>query len=219
MKSDATRAPVIQFTPLTNLLTADPLTIKAREQREGELLADADLSGVDLAATIFLGCELASLTLTETKLRGARFAECLITGSFAPLLSAARTTWRDTRIENPRWGSAELFESEWASTHIRGGKIDYLNLRTSKLTNVLLEGCTIGELDLSGVNASRVALRDCSIGTLDVTRARLADVDIRTSRFSTIVGLEGLRGATIDDGQLMELAGVLATHVGLRVEN
>ena len=122
MKSDATRAPVIQFTPLTNLLTADPLTIKAREQREGELLTDADLSSLDLAATIFLGCELSSLTLNETKLRGARFAECLVTDSFAPLLSAARTTWRDTQIENPRWGSAELFESEWASTHIRGGR-------------------------------------------------------------------------------------------------
>ncbi len=84
---------------------------------------------------------------------------------------------------------------------------------------MLLEGCTIGELDLSGVNASRVALRDCSIGTLDVTRARLTDVDIRTSRFSTIVGLEGLRGATIDDAQLAEMAGVLAAHVGLRVED
>lgn len=69
--------------------------------------------------------------------RAARFMESRLTQSFAPTFLAARTTWRDVLIENPRWGSAEFFDSELNSVHIRGGKIDFLNLRTSRLTDLL----------------------------------------------------------------------------------
>ena len=50
--------------------------------------------------------------------------------------------------DNPRLGSAELYESGWQSVRIDGGKLDFLNLRGSKLTDVLISDCIINELDL-----------------------------------------------------------------------
>ncbi|HEY0260385.1 MAG TPA: pentapeptide repeat-containing protein [Lacisediminihabitans sp.] len=200
------------------VVDADATALVARDDHDGERFADTDLSGYDLTGSEFVECELADLTLTDTQLRGSRFVESLVVAPFAPTLLAARTTWRDVSIENPRWGSAELFEAQLNSVHLRGGKIDYLNLRASRLTDVLIEDCTITDLDLGGFHGTRVALRNCRIGTLDLTRATCVDVDLRTSDFSIVNGIDGLRGAAINEFQLSLFAPVLAAHLGIVVE-
>ena len=124
---------------------------------------------------------------------------------------------RDVEIGNPRWGSAELYESGWQSVRIDGGKLDYVNLRGSKLTDVQISDCIINELDLGSCTATRVALKNCTIGTLDFTGARLKDFDLRGTDFRTISGLGSLAGLVIDDYQLTLLAPLLAAHLGVVV--
>jgi uncharacterized protein YjbI with pentapeptide repeats len=217
-RSKGTRAPSIEFTAPTGLTDVDATGLSAGDEREGERLTNADLSGYDLSGLTIMECELDALTLSEAELRGSRFVETLITASFAPTLRAGRTSWRDVLIQGPRWGSAELFDADLNSVHIRGGKIDYLNLRGSRLTNVLIEDCQIGELDLGGTRGDRVAVRGCRVGTLDLTRATSVSVDIRRSEFAMVNGLEGLRGVTVDESQLALLAPLLAVHLGIVVE-
>lgn len=200
------------------LSDADASQLTAHDERDLERFSDTDLTGYDLTGSSFTECEFASITLTDAQLRGSRFTETRFVDSFAPTFLAARTSWREVSIENPRWGSAELFEADAVAVHIRGGKIDYLNLRTSKLTDLLIEDCTITDLDFGGCRGTRISLANCRIDTLDVTRASLSDVDLRTSTFSTISGLDGLRGVTIDDYQLSLFAPLLAAHLGVSVE-
>jgi uncharacterized protein YjbI with pentapeptide repeats len=153
----------------------------------------------------------------ETQLRGAAFRDCILTESYAPVLTAARSSLRDVEIGNPRWGSAELYDSGWQAVRIDGGKLDYLNLRGSKLTDVQISDCIIGELDLGSCTATRVALKNCTIGTLDFSGARLVDFDLRGTDFRTVSGLGSLAGLVIDDYQLTLLAPLLATHLGIVV--
>lgn len=200
------------------LSDADASLLIAHDERDLERFADTDLTGYDLTGSSFTECEFASITLTDAELRGSRFIETRFVDSFAPTLRAARTSWREVRIENPRWGSAELFEADASDVHIRGGKIDYLNLRTAKISDLLIEDCTITDLDFGGCRGTRISLLNCRIDTLDVTRASLSDVDLRTSTFSTVSGLDGLRGVTIDDFQLSLFAPLLAAQLGIRVE-
>lgn len=60
---------------------------------------------------------------------------------------AARTSWPEVPVENPRPRSAEPFESDLASVQVRGGETEYLILPASKSTNLLVEDCTIADLD------------------------------------------------------------------------
>lgn len=190
----------------------------SRESHDGDRFSDADLTEYDLEGSTFSECVFDGVTLGSTKLRGSRFVESILIDSFAPELSAARTTWRAVRVDRPRWGSAELFDAGLESVRISGGKIDFLNLRGSSLVDVIIENCAIGELDLGGVEATRVALIDCRLGTLDVTGARLESVDLRSTTFERVDGLPGLRGAIIDDAQLSLLAPLLAAQLGVLVE-
>jgi uncharacterized protein YjbI with pentapeptide repeats len=212
------KAPRIQLASLPVLDEIDGRLLTRNDEREREHYRETDLTGYDLTASLFTECDFSAVTLDATQLRGARFIESTISDSFAPSLLAARTSWREVVIVNPRWGSAELFEAEIASMHVRGGKIDYLNLRTSTITDLLIEDCTITDLDLGGCRGTRIALRNCRLETLDLARAALVDVDLRSTNLSTVNGLEGLRGVTIDDYQLSLFAPLFASHLGVVVD-
>jgi uncharacterized protein YjbI with pentapeptide repeats len=184
---------------------------------DGVRYSRASGDGLDLAGTVFAECEFAGVSFNETQLRGATFRDCLLAEVYAPVLTAARSSLRDVEIGNPRWGSAELYESGWQSVRIDGGKLDYVNLRGSKLTDVQISDCIIDELDLGSCTATRVALKNCTIGSLDFSGARLKDFDLRSTDFRTISGLGSLAGLVIDDYQLSLLAPLLATHLGVVV--
>ena len=216
--SNGAEVPVIDPVVLADLVDGDAESLQSRESHDAERFEGADLTDYDLEGSSFTECLLESLSSGGAKWRGSRFVECIVTDPFAPVFDAPRTTWHSVRVERPRWGSAALFDSEFKNVHLVGGKIDYLNLRSSQLTDVVIEGCSIGELDLGGVRATRVALVDCRIGMLDVTGATLRSFDLRSTELGGVSGVDGLRGAVVDQGQLMLLAPLLAGHLGLVVE-
>jgi uncharacterized protein YjbI with pentapeptide repeats len=199
-------------------LAEDPAPDFQRGERyDGVRYSRAAADGLELSGTDFAECEFLGVSFNDAQLRGATFKDCLLAELYAPVFKAARSTWRDVKITNPRLGSAEMYESGWQSVRIDGGKLDFLNLRGSKLTDVLITGCIINELDLGSVSATRVVLKDCTIGTLDIGGARLKDVDLRGTDFRTVNGLGSMAGMVIDDYQLSLLAPLLAGHLGVVV--
>jgi uncharacterized protein YjbI with pentapeptide repeats len=187
------------------------------ERYDGVRYSRVMADGLELTGTDFAECEFAGVSFNETQLRGATFRDCILTELYAPVFTAARTSMREVEIRNPRWGSAELYESGWQSVRIDGGKLDYLNLRGSKLADVQISDCIINELDLGSATATRVALKNCTVGTLDVSGAKLKDFDLRGTDFRAISGLGNLAGLVIDEYQLGLLAPFLAGHLGVVV--
>lgn len=187
------------------------------EKYDGVRYSRVAADGLELSGTDFAECDFQGVSFNDTQLRGAGFRDCILSELYAPVFRAARSTWRDVRLDNPRLGSAELYESGMQSVRIDGGKLDFLNLRGAKLTDVLITDCIINELDLGSAAGTRVVLKNCTIGTLDLTGARLKDFDLRGSDFRTISGLGSLAGLVIDDYQLSLLSPLLAGHLGIRV--
>ncbi|TFB62023.1 pentapeptide repeat-containing protein [Cryobacterium sp. Hz7] len=212
-----TRGPRIDRIVLAGLTDSDGSHLRAGDSREAERFSACDLSGRDLTGIGLQECELRGVSLSDTQLRGASVADCAAGELHAAVFCAPRSSWRDVRVEHSRLGSLELYEATLRSVHIDESKLDFVNLRGATLTDVLLSNCIIEELDLGSATVQRFEMRDCRVGTLDVTRATLKDADLRSSDFSAIHGLEGLRGATIDDAQLSLLAPVFAAHLGIIV--
>jgi hypothetical protein len=217
-KPNPSPAPRITFDTPTGLPEGDVQTLEPHETREGERFDGGDLTDVDLSGAAFLEFEFDGVTLTGTGLRGSRFVDGLVTSSFATSLIAARSTWRRVRVENARWGSAELFDAEFESVVVSGGKVDFLNFRGARLTDVMIENAQITELDLGGFTGTRVALSHCRIDTIDFTRATCVDVDLRSTTFSRVIGIQGMRGAILSELQLAEFAPVMAEMLGIRIE-
>jgi len=217
-KHNSSPEPRISLSAPVGLVDGDVQTLEPHESREGERFDGGDLTDVDLSGVALMECVLDAVTLTDTGLRGARFVDCLVNSSFATSLVAARSSWRRVRIDNARWGSAELFDTEFESVIISGGKIDFLNFRGARLTDVLIENAQITELDLASFIGTRVAIRNCRIETLDFTRATCLDVDLRASTFSRVLGIQGMRGAILSEEQLADFAPIMAGQLGIRIE-
>jgi uncharacterized protein YjbI with pentapeptide repeats len=217
-KHNSSPEPRISLSAPVELVDGDVQTLEPHESYEGERFDGGDLTDADLSGVALTECVLDAVTLTDAVLRGARFVDCLVNSSFATSLVAARSTWRRVRIDNARWGSAELFDSEFESVIISGGKIDFLNFRGAKLTDVLIENAQITELDVASFIGTRVAIRNCRIETLDFTRATCLDVDLRASTFTRVLGIQGMRGTILSEEQLADFAPIMAGQLGIRVE-
>lgn len=202
----------------TQLLPGELRELLLSLQAEGLRFTEQTLTGEDLTGARLVECELLDVALHEVTLTGATVAESRLIRLASPHLAAARSTWRAVEILGSRFGVAELHDAGLSEVRIADSKLDLVNLRGASAADVVLEGCTLTELDLGGAKVRRMQVRDCEIGTLDLTGADLQHVDLRGARLSRIIGLAGMRGATISPEQLMDLAPALAEHLGLDVQ-
>jgi uncharacterized protein YjbI with pentapeptide repeats len=210
-------APRLTPVRLENLTDQPASDFRRGERYDGGRYSRAAADGLELSGTDFAECEFQGVSFNDTQLRGSSFRDCILGELYAPVFKAARTTWRDVELRNPRMGSAELYESGWQSVRIDGGKLDFLNLRGAKITDVLISDCIINELDLGSASATRVVLKNCTVGSLDLSGAKLKDFDLRGTGFRSISGLGSLAGVVIDEYQLGLLAPLLAAHLGVTV--
>ncbi|WP_271986052.1 pentapeptide repeat-containing protein [Pseudoclavibacter terrae] len=189
--------------------------------RVHELQHFVDVQGeeIDAAGVTFSECRIEGLTARRLLLHSGRVSECVLERVEVPVVEGQRQSFRSVSWTASRLGSADLHESDLQNVEFRDNRLGYVNLRGSTLTDVQFADCAFDEIDLGGATAKRVAFTESRTGILDVTGARLEHVDLRGLEFSTITGLEGLRGVTVTPSQLEALAPHLAAHLGIEVRD
>ena len=147
------RTEPVVLAELTDVAALAPVS---SDVREAERYARMDLSGQDLQFWSFTDCEFQQTGLHETRLRGSRLSEVIMSEIDAPVFSAPRTSWRNVEVTGSRLGSAELYASTWQSVTMTGSKINYLNARTADWQDVRFTDCALDELDLSDATVTRL---------------------------------------------------------------
>jgi len=164
-------------------------------------------------------CRFDGLELDAWTLRGAHLLESVISGANVPAVSGARSGWRDVEVRDSRFGSVEVYDASWRGIRFTRCKLGYVNLRAAELLDVAFVDCTIDEIDLMDASVRRVAFDGSRVATLNSSGARLTDVDLRGADLGQVIGMEGLRGATISSEQLQLMAPTLAALAGITVED
>ncbi|MHC0429623.1 pentapeptide repeat-containing protein [Streptomyces sp. O3] len=186
---------------------------------DGLSFRDLDLAGQEGRGARFLDCALEGCVCDETSLANARVIDSVLTGVRGVGASLAGASLRDVEIVDARLGGVQAHGTVWERVVVRGGKIDYLNLRGARLTDVVFEGCVLVEPDFGGASLERVEFADCALKGADFSGVRMRDVDLRRAATVEIArGAGQLAGAVISPAQLVELAGVFAAELGVRVE-
>ena len=157
------------------------------------------------------------LAALDWRAPGASLVDVVLEQADLVSWSAVESQWRTVEIRQSRGGSLELYDSVLDSVHFVGCKLAFLNLRGAKLRDVAFTDCTIDELDLTRTSATRVAFEGSRIGRLESASATFTDVDLRGARLSDLASVEGLRGAIVTVDQLLDLAPLLASRLGIRV--
>ena len=218
MPATSTKSPQIDRLDLGRLDDGDPADLRKSAHLEGVRFAALALPRLDLPGAEIIGARFGGLSADELDLKGARLSEVELDQVDVPVVLAARSRWRDVQVTG-RIGSMEAYEAELRSVHFVSCKLSFVNLRGAQLLDVAFTDCLIEELDLGQSKVRRVALAGSRIAHLDVQHAELHDFDLRGARFESIAGLRHLRGTTISPHQLALIAPLLASELGIRIED
>ncbi|TSI16139.1 pentapeptide repeat-containing protein [Brevibacterium aurantiacum] len=219
MTTEAPRAPKIR---LTNLVPGYLGDITPEEFLEGMEFTDLNLAEVESSQATYLDCSLARVNFGASEepadLTGARFSGSKIEDSRADTWTMPRGSFIHTEISGTRIGAGVFHDSVWEKTTVNNCRISYLNLRGAKLTDVEFRDCVIDEIDLDRAKVNRVSFPGSTVGVLQCEGSTLGNVDLRGLQPHKISGVHSLRGATIDETQLMLFAELFAHELGITVE-
>ena len=209
--------------PPREVALPSPLTAFSRSslERDGDYEA-VHFEALSFAGQVaeyanFLGCRFDRCAFDEASLRRAHISDCLFEEVRATSVDTGDSVWRDALVTVRRVGALLAPGASWSSVRVRGGRLDLVDLSGAHLADVAFEGCAMGELDLGTAEARGLSFEDCEIELLDVTGARLVSADLTGATIGAVRGVSGLRGATITPAQLMDLAPLLAAHLGVKV--
>jgi len=147
----------------------------------------------------------------------AKFIDCHIGIQTAIEWIATLSNFRSCAIEIGRVGSLELTNVTMNSVEISNVRAGYVNLGNAKLQDVVFNDCRFDSLDLFATKLKRVSFQNCQVDDLDVRKLEAEHADLRGLSFSTIRGIDSLRGGTINEDQLLQISKVLASNAAIHV--
>jgi uncharacterized protein YjbI with pentapeptide repeats len=178
---------------------------------------DLDLSGQNANNTSLLDCSLLRCRADGLLLRRARLVETLVADLQATTIDLAESVWRDSLITGGRIGAATASRARLTRVRFRALKLDFLNLRGATVQDVVFQDCVLGEVDATDARLTDVDFSGGRLDNLGVRGATLTRLDLSTASLQTLNGIDHLRGAIVSAAQLMDLAPLLADHLGIVV--
>jgi uncharacterized protein YjbI with pentapeptide repeats len=180
----------------------EPTPITAEDFGNGARLdevrvADADVSGVRVSGLSLLDVELVRCNLANLDARSS---------------SLVRTVAAESRLTGLGWSEGKLQDVAF-----RGCRVDLASFRFSQLERVTFEECSLREADFQDARCASVAFHDCDLTGASFHNARFARSELRRCTLDDLRGIEGLRGAAMEWGDILSLAGAFAAALGIRL--
>jgi uncharacterized protein YjbI with pentapeptide repeats len=184
--------------------------------------ADTEAGGSRLMESVFTG-----VAFDGGRMRRARISDVWFGDSRLVAFDLAESSLTDVWFSGCVFAGMQAFSLVSRRVTFRDCKLDSVNFRECKLTDVLFEDCMLRDVDFGGAKLTRVRFPGCTLSGADFTKVTCADVDLRGARLGDgrasdggiRAGYDCLRGARIDNLQLMTLAPLLASHLGITVED
>ncbi|WP_035793628.1 pentapeptide repeat-containing protein [Kitasatospora mediocidica] len=176
--------------------------------------------GVEAGGATFMECAFTGVSLTEARLRKARFNEVWVDACRWVATDLAETEWQDATVQAGLLAGISAYGSQLRRLTIRQCKLEAVNLRAAVLRDVVFEDCQLRDVDFGGAKLTDVSFPGSSLEEVRFGGATLKKVDLRgATRLGLPDGHEGLRGAVISSLQLLELAPQFAQALGVQVKD
>lgn len=161
--------------------------------------------------------ELLGVAMGGADLRDARLVDVLARDCDLSTTAAAHATWSRCALLGCRATGIGVEEGRLEDVVFQQCQLSLANFRFARLRRVEFRECSMLDVDFQGATLQQVRLLDCQLGGAQFQDAAMTTVDLRGSEIDGILGLGGLRGATIDSLQLAGLAARLAREAGITV--
>jgi uncharacterized protein YjbI with pentapeptide repeats len=139
----------------------------------------------------FAGCDLSSLTWSDSKLTRVQFTNCKLLG-------------------------AQLTDLVLEHVAFVNCKLDYAGLTSIRSAGPLIfSGCSLSETRIEDCDLSRALLGACALNSTEFARGTYRGLDLRGNDVSSVRGVAHLAGIRIEHSQTLQLAEALAIDLNV----
>lgn len=165
----------------------------------------------------FDGCKLDRCDIT-----GQPLARLTMWDSIAVRVDLSATQlFKATLLRNEfigcRVSGAQLGEATIKDVTFQQCKLNLLSFRSCTLERVVFEGCVLDEADFASARLKSVSFINCSMDKTTFDKAQCSNVDLTRSDISRIQGVMALKGTRIRPEQMLQLAPMLCSELGIVV--
>ncbi len=178
----------------------------------GVVLADGHAKGVMLNTIRLTNCDLSGSRLEYLRIVEGELRDCNLAN-----LHAREATFAGVAVERGRLTGIDLAEATLRDVTIRDCRIDLASFRGARLERVRFADCVLAQTDFLDARLDSVCFHDCDLTGADLRGARLQACELRRNDLTGLQGVESLRGAGMEWPDIVNMAGVWASALGIEV--
>ena len=185
--------------------------------RVDEAALGGDLSERAAADLRLQDVRLANLDLTGTEAPGVTVTDAIVAGGSWANLRAARGTLTRVEAQELRATGVDFTEAVLKDVVFADARLDLATFRFAKLERVVFRDCRLEEADFLGASLVSVRFERCNLARAIFVDATCERCELRDCELADLQGIEGLRGARMPWHEVIQVAGQLATAIGITV--
>jgi uncharacterized protein YjbI with pentapeptide repeats len=185
----------------------------------GLRITDTAIHDAVAAGVSFEGCKLDEIEISSSKLRKSSFqdvicSKCLLFGS-----DFDSSGWLRVKFNSGTASGVIVSGSSLRDVMFVNVKLNLANFRASKLIDVQFKDCDLSEADFQGAYMKNVSFSGCDLAGVEFSKCEMKAVDLRGSDISSIKGAASLKGAKLNSVQLIGITSLLASEIGIEIED
>lgn len=203
--------------------TLEPLDAGGFSTGPGATFHGVTISGIaeDLHVSNLIAeaSQLARMGLRNSRIDQPDFRDVELTN--CDLSNAAWSGWSGQRValtECRMTGFASP-EGRLGDVSFKDCRMDLCSFRFGKLESVLFSNCDLKGADFFACTLKSVAFENCDLTDATFERCEMAQVDFRSSNIAGLRTVDGLSGAILDTGQMLDLAPRMAVALSITVRD
>lgn len=157
---------------------------------------------------------LSQVSLRRATIRDAGFERCDLANLRARDSSMNRVAVRSSRMTGFSWLAGDLRDVTFDDC-----RVDLASFAGSKLTHVVFTGCRLEQADFGGADLSRARFERCDLSGAQFSGARMTGTRLSGCDLTGINGITSLRGSIIDSTDAIALAVIMASALGITIED
>src|SRR5580704_12077622 len=213
------KLPDLADLPYASALVRHDGDLDAERDYDTVLFDAAEFDGPHLPNARFLECAFRQITITDGRLPRATLRDVWLRDVRLTGTTFAEGAWLDVTMIGSSLAGLQVFGTELRRVIFSGCKLDSVNFRASELTSATFHNCVLRDVDFAGATLTQCSFPGSALTRVDLSKVTMDRTDLRDAELGLIIDTTSLRGAIISSGQLAIVAPVLATALGIVIDD
>lgn len=124
-----------------------------------------------------------------------------------------------TIIDSGQLTGLQLAEGNFLDFTLKNSRANLCNFRNSKFKLCHFLDSDLSETDFSGSKITKVRFEHCMLDKVDFSNCTFDNVEFINCSLASINGLTSFKGVSISEQNLIEIAPILASELGIKIQN